>query len=280
MEDIHGYQIEELLPIVAELAGKYNSYENTSMTYEKAQQLMEAVLYCIAETHAPGERALRNTELSAKEAYQTGLKIVENKVRGLRETFNELMQHFRSYGNRCLDDTVRGGIPEFLKWYDPKFCPQNTILTLDYPVLKDLSIRSGIDRIEAYVSCICLEQRFLALFPENYVRGVLEACSPLGSEEIHNLCSEVWQNVIGHVLLKKTFDDSAFTAEECSVIAEQLLKMEEQDLKEGITKLAAGLLRACPEREELLHYFAGELTGIAARMFQAVRHGTLSHLFV
>lgn len=48
-----------------------------------------------------------------------------------------------------------------MKWYDVKFEPQNIILPLDYPVLKDLSAYTGIDRIYEFILCIHLEQRFL-----------------------------------------------------------------------------------------------------------------------
>lgn len=44
-----GYEMEELLPLVAKLAAKYTSGESTSVTYEAAGQLMEAVCYCIRE---------------------------------------------------------------------------------------------------------------------------------------------------------------------------------------------------------------------------------------
>lgn len=43
------YEMEELVPIVGKLAEKYTSHESTSITYEKAEQLMGAVLYCIHE---------------------------------------------------------------------------------------------------------------------------------------------------------------------------------------------------------------------------------------
>jgi hypothetical protein len=43
------YEISELIPIVAELTDLYTSKESTSITYEKANQLMEAVLFCIQE---------------------------------------------------------------------------------------------------------------------------------------------------------------------------------------------------------------------------------------
>ena len=38
------YKMEELLPVVGKLAEKYTSFESTSVTYEKAEQLMGAAL--------------------------------------------------------------------------------------------------------------------------------------------------------------------------------------------------------------------------------------------
>lgn len=43
------YKMEELLPIVEELAQKYTSGESSSITYERAAYLMEGILYCLAE---------------------------------------------------------------------------------------------------------------------------------------------------------------------------------------------------------------------------------------
>ena len=48
MEQI-SFEMEELLPIVAQLAEQYAGYESTSVTYERAELLMEAVIYCIHE---------------------------------------------------------------------------------------------------------------------------------------------------------------------------------------------------------------------------------------
>lgn len=66
------------------------------------------------------------------------------------------------------------GLPEFFKWYDVKFQPQNTILTLDYPVLKDISQLSGIDKVYEFINCIRLEQQFLKKFSKSYVVEILE----------------------------------------------------------------------------------------------------------
>lgn len=70
-----GYEIEELVPIVGKLAEKYTSKESTSITYEKAQQLMEAVLYCIHEAEAASVSSLtKGNELSTGRMYEIGVK--------------------------------------------------------------------------------------------------------------------------------------------------------------------------------------------------------------
>lgn len=182
------YEMEELVPIVGRLAQKYTAGESTSVTYEKAEQLMEAVLYCIREAQQePEENAfardgdgsgsglsVSQKKLSAEQAYKRGAACVEEKVRQALKLYHQILPEFCSYENDCLYDTFVKGIPEFFKWYDAAFCPQDTILTLDYPVLKDLSRLSGIDRVYEFINCIRLEQKFLKKFSPDYVMEVLE----------------------------------------------------------------------------------------------------------
>ena len=70
----------------------------------------------------------------------------------------------RDSGNICCEETIVKGMPEFFKHYDARFCPQNELLTLDYPVLCPLGRMKGVDRIYRYLSCIWLEQKFLRAF--------------------------------------------------------------------------------------------------------------------
>lgn len=183
------YEMEELVPIVGRLAEKYTANESTSVTYEKAEQLMEAVLYCIHEAElwetqenafAEGEDSFRGRpavsgkKLSAEQAYKTGAGCVEKKTRQALKLYHEILPEFCCYENDCLYDTFVKGLPEFFKWYDAVFCPQDTVLTLDYPVLKDLSRLSGIDRVYEFINCIRLEQTFLKKFSPDYVMEILE----------------------------------------------------------------------------------------------------------
>ena len=83
------------------------------------------------------------------------------------------MERFSSYRNQALYDTVVKGLPEFFRYYDPKFQPYNHILTLDYPTLKGVEDLEGIDAIYQYLIYIQKEQEFLAEFSEQYVEEAL-----------------------------------------------------------------------------------------------------------
>ena len=227
------YTMEELIPIAGELVEKYTAFESTSVTYEKAEQLMGAVLYCIheaelsagsvqakaggdgagdaqakaggdgagdAQAKAGGEDAadsggdmaggavcVSEKGLTARQAYEAGAALVEKKVRKALAMYNEMMPGFSDYGNICLYDTVVKGLPEFFKWYDIKFNPQDTILTLVYPVTGNLSEYTGIDRIYEYLKRIRMEQDFLHTYPENYVRSVLREYCGEYEEMVENI---------------------------------------------------------------------------------------------
>lgn len=205
------FEMEELVPIVAKLAGEYTSFESTSIPYEKAQQLMEAVLYCIHEaelveaaenvsaaedvgetrSHLP----VSKEKTSARQAYHTGKNCVEQKTKQALNLYHAILPEFVSCGNRCLYETFTKGLPEFFRWYDVKFAPQNTIVTLDYPILKDISGLTGIDKIYEFLQCISLEQKFLQKFPEEYVTEILEqyakkvsGAQDTGRELAENIC--------------------------------------------------------------------------------------------
>jgi hypothetical protein len=112
----------------------------------------------------------------------------------------QILPEFDSYGNRCLEDTFLKGMPEFFKWYDVKFEPQNTIVTLDYPVLKDLSGDAGVDRIFGFLRCLRLEQRFLRRFPKEFVQKALDGAGAGRNGAAENLCGIVLETALKRLL--------------------------------------------------------------------------------
>lgn len=261
------FQMEELASIVGELAGKYTGLASTSITYEKAEQLIEAVLYCIREWERTEEKqTLLTDKISAKQAYELGLNCVEEKVRKALELYNETLRKFSCYENRCLYDTFVKGMPEFFRWYDIRFAPQDAILTLDYPILRDLSGYDGIDRIYGYLTCISLEQTFLQAFPEEYVIRALSGCHPQYRDMIENLCEMVFADVIRHVLAGKPLSEE-IVEEDAACLDRLLAKGESGELSDRLKNVTRELVqRYCGGSKELEEYLTDAVSGILVRL--------------
>lgn len=275
------YQMEELLPIVSELAQKYAGYESTSITYEKAQSLMEAVLFCLSEYNGSATDSLVQRDISVKEQYSIGVKLLSEKVENIRKIFNEVSFQFEDFGVKCLYDTVQKGIPQFLKWYDIKFCPQNTILTLDYPLLIDCSSLTGADAVYKYIRAIQTEQIFLGKFDRNYVMLVLEKYNSEYSDMIENICSIVLTNIIGHIAIKKPFNDIDFLYEEYLQLSKIFAGKSIPDIENVVKDLIKKIVSQFYENDmDMLEYLCYETNNIAVRIYTANQHEQLSKIFV
>ena len=271
------YEMEDLVPIVAKLAEGYTSKESTSITYERAQQLMEAVLYSIREAEKAGQFSLiQKDELSTERMYAIGVKCVEDKTKEALDLYNGIMIHFSSYGNQCLYDTVVKGLPEFFKWYDCRYDPQNTILTLDYPILMDISEQTGIDKIYDFLFCIQLEQIFLNKFPPEYVMEILSKYDKQYKLMIENLCEIVLMNVISHMLAGKEIFILDFEPEEYLKMQTLIQKENLSDLREKLKNAVKVLVREYYENDEkLMEYLYKAVDNIAVRMKCAADYGNL-----
>lgn len=273
--------IEELVPVVAQLAQKYAGSDSSSVSYETAQMLMGAAQYCVNEYAQFGTDSLSCRNLSAAERYRIGKDLVLKKAGRIRELFNEMSASFEDYGIRCLRETVLDGIPGFLKRYDPVFCPQNTILTLDYPVLADLGRLCGADRIYAYLWAIRAEQAFLSGLDKNYVVSVLERHDPEYRDMTDNACSVALASAVGHMALRKPFGEDGFSREDYARLTELFAGKDAAEI-EAVARQFIFILtsRFYGNDGELAKYLCLDARNLAARTVLAAKYGQLGKIFV
>ncbi len=211
------YDMEELVPVVRTLTEKYTGKQSTSVTYEMAERLMGAVLFCINEywqeaaTKAVDTNELlkKDEKLPPKEAYEKGYQAVVRKVLRAKAVYEELITDFRWYGNLALYDTVLKGMPAFFTQYDARFFPQDHILTLDYPILRKLEKLCGVDRIYEYLQCIRLEQRILSGFSGDKAEKILKRHHAGYKELFLNLPSVLINTVIEEMTDSEAADSEA-----------------------------------------------------------------------
>lgn len=286
------YEIEELLPLVAKLAEKYTSGESSSIPYETAGRLMEAVCCCIRESekeedgaadgsgcgqaHDLAERSRR----TAAESYRAGYEIIVEKTRRVQEKYNELCQSFRDYGNENYHDTVLEALPGFFMRYDPRFAPQETLIGLDYPTLRTAAGDAGIDVIEQYVAFIVLEQRFLRRFPEGMVEEVLFRFHGGYRHQFFNLCNIVLRHALGAGLLDLPFG-KRFSGEDYAALREICDGRDREALAEMLSCLTERLVKSGWGNEgELLRYLLGGTEDLAAELEEGVRRNRLRNVIV
>lgn len=274
------YEMEELVPIVGKLAEKYTSHESTSITYEKAEQLMGAVLYCIHELwESSGNAPSLNKKLSAQRAYEMGAAYVREKTGKALDLYNRILPEFCHYENKCLYDTFVKGIPEFFKRYDIQFEPQNTILTLDYPLLKDISEYTGIDKIFEFIKSIGLEQKFLKLFPAGYVINILSKDNRNWQESMDNICEIVFTHVIGHIMLGKSLTVIELKETDYFYMQEMFEQIALDDIKKHLEVTLEIYIKNYYENDrELLNYLSGAISGIVIRLKNAADNKVLGNI--
>ena len=180
------YAPAELIPIVGNLTESFTSKESSSVTYERANQLMEAVLYCIAHCYE-GNNLSGGNVLPAKEAYMLGFEVINEKVKNTLDKYNEMLKFFDHYGNRNYRDTVDKALPGFFMYYDARYAPTENIITMDYPVYGIDWNLEGIDIISRYIDAIWEEQCFLMNYPRSYIINKLYSFHPHYETEYFNI---------------------------------------------------------------------------------------------
>lgn len=235
------YDLDELFILVKELSDIYTGKESTSISYERAQQLMDAVQYCIRENDMIYDDAddygiipKQDKVMTAREAYDSGYGLIIDKVKRANDLYNKIIADFNDYHNRAYYDTVVKGIPEFFKWYNPRLNPMDTIILADYTVLENINGLKGIDFIYPYLKCIEKEQIFLSKLPEAYIREVLQGYHTDYEDLFINICEIVLRRVLVNMLIGIRPEKIRLEADDYKRLTDMLLNMSVEELKESL----------------------------------------------
>lgn len=259
------YTMEELLPIVAGLTDMYTAGRSSSVTYEKARMLMRAVKYCIDELDYISDTdrhedksgnslpAAGTAVYSAGEAYELGCELVHRRVKRAALAYKELLTGFRAYDCRNLSDTVIKGLKAFFDNYSVRFDPENTVITMDYPVMKSVGEQDGIRAVEEYLHCVILEQRFLNGFTESEVYYWLENALP----DYRNM----YENIAGIVLRCRLAAGIRAKQAEGKIPAEKGFKNAEREIYAEYDRL---ITESYGGDKELYDYLKSEVKAFCA----------------
>lgn len=275
------YKMEELIPVTAVLAEKYTSKESSSVTYETARMLLEAVVYCIEEPGLPGSFVpAKRKRPEAPEAYARGYKRVLDKVYSAKEIYDRLTEAFEDYGCGNYRDTIIKGMPRFFLYYDVRFQPHDHILTLDYPTVNHYGNLCGIDLIYEYLCDIETESRLLSCFETAAVKELLGRTEErFGIRYMENLCALVLLNAIGCVIAERPLQSLTLADNEI----EKIRRYFQEDDLQTVGQKTGAYIRIITEAAgcgEIQDYFQVLRREYALRIFNGVEHRSLGGVFM
>lgn len=223
---------EQIMPIVARLTDKYTSKNSSSVSYETAEMLTEAVIYTVEECFGEDgkeekeENWLRQSRESRDMGcfYEEGKQVICRKVQKAKELYEEIIEDFQDYGCVNYADTVRKGFPAFFTKYDYLFCPQNHILTLDYPTIAPREELTGVDLVLEYLKGIFTETVFLNHFSADWVRQCImeqaegESGGVFLKHYMGNICEVVLWRVVCCIIAEKNVWELKLEAEDMAEV--------------------------------------------------------------
>lgn len=274
------YSQEELLPLITRLMERYTSKESSSVTYETANMLAEAVVYCIDEWIHAGDTQLTDGKIDLKLFYSKGYEAVIQKVKKAGELYNTMLDDFMDYGCRSYRETILDGMPAFFLRYDAEFNPQDHLLTLDYPTYIPVGGLSGIDRIYEYLLDINLEKKFLAQFPEENIQGLLQQYQQRYQVPyFDNLCELLILQAVGCIVADRPVSLLRLDRKALRTIRYQFADSEEA----GIEKEMKGYIRMlCSGMADIKakEYFPSRAGDYAVRIRNGIENDNLEEVFM
>jgi len=172
-EEIAAIQ-SRLMHLLSEDILKFTNNQSSSVPSEKAQSLFESMLYCITaylNTLPDAASALKTRDL--EELYVCGLNLIKQYVEESMAILLKVKATRVKTDLFAYNSTIDDGFHAFFKSYDPRFNAQDTVISADYPLLKDDRSITGILYIKNYLTELLKENEFCAKYSKNFIRGLL-----------------------------------------------------------------------------------------------------------
>ena len=241
---------------------------------------MEAVIYCIGLCEESYGGALRSKRgLRAEEAYSIGYEKVIEKTYEAKAVYDRLAMDFEDYGCVNYRDTMVSGMPQFFLRYDARFCPQDHILTLDYPTMNRYGKKGGIRLIYEYLCDAEREQRLLRCFDSRIITALLRHVEAKQDVDyMENICSLVLLQSLGCLISKKQLTDLTLTRTDTEEVRRYFSDDPAETIGDKVQEMI-GLIIQRAGMEPWKQYFQREGNEFAVRIYNAMKYDALDALF-
>lgn len=265
---------------------RYAGVENSSIPIEKAQELMNSILYTISAVllteNDPDAALTRLRETPSKVLFREGQSLLRRHVDICRVLFKSVQNSRIPTPNIAYRDTLDHGLSPFFKSYDSDFFATEIPVMIDYPLCVDEMRLQGVAYFRDFLEKLLLENRFCACFRSTAIHHMMLGVDFEYPDLLLNLFEQTLANALGCVL-------SGEPPETLSVTPQALKRLA--DLFSGLLAgnaapvLQKALERLLPqlglgENQALARYAGLAVEKIASNVETFLATGHLSTVFV
>lgn len=273
--------LSKLWELLKKQAYKYNGVDSTSMPLEKAQDILESLLYtleAVIENGATKEEIL-GSNLSL--LIEKGQGILIERKKAANVDWKLMCEDLPPVKNEYFLSTMKN-IGKFFKYYEVYYESHKIHCDIDYwPICPLSEALKGISYIEEYVHRIQIENDFINNFEYKKVEMLYSQYVPDYKDTLFNLCEPVLVNSIGLDMIGLDIHLLNVSCSDRILIYNMLSDKSADEINRIINK---SVLHICSifgmtDKYEK-DYLLGSAAGLAVRCYEALKHNDLSHVFI
>lgn len=238
LEQIQQMQLD-LLQLLSKQVIRYTSGESSSVTTEKASQILGSIYYGIG-IYLKSLYIDEQIELIKNEKldylYQEGITLMKDKILIAKQLLDFVQKNAIHTKNQAYYDTIFNGLPLFFRDYDMKFAAQEDAGSIDYPLMKEIENVTGIEYILEYLVSLNFENSLLKYFKQDSVEKLLRGYNKNYKDLLINITELVITNALGLIVVGKDFIALNFTDEDRSNLIKRWFDKKEEDIYNDLLK--------------------------------------------
>lgn len=271
----------KLWELLKQQAEKYNGMDSTSMPIEKAQDILESLLYTIMIVVENGctKNEILNDNLSL--LLKKGQSILKEKQKAAKVEWKLMCQELPQIMNVYYLSTIEN-LGTFFGKYDIYYEAHHIPCSIDYWLMCPISENvKGVSFIEEYLHRLQMENDFITCFESIKVVCLYEKYIPDYKESLFNLCEPILTNAIGLEMINHDIFSLTISAAQRNIIFDMLIYKTADEIQRMITQSVLNICRKIGMKSEHeIHYFTRAAEGLSARICEAIKHNDLSHIFI
>ncbi|MDD3270213.1 MAG: DUF6179 domain-containing protein [Syntrophomonadaceae bacterium] len=278
----------QIMALLAESIVRYTGGESTSLKEETAQRIMMSMLYAIdaflKSLGAPEDAIAAITADPIKDSYVKGLGLLEVTFEDTKQLYHEIRQNKLDIPIEAYHMTI-DELAQFFNHYDMRFNAQDTIASIDYPLLFDDMQVQGVFYIKQYLEKLALETEFCRLFPSGDIKKLLFNYDRVYRvnyrESLINIFEIVLNNAVFSVMSGGSADVLGITRYQCKYLADMFKAMDYRQCSARISASIGALLGELHiDKPALRAYILRFKTLLIPQLLNALQNESLEHLVI